>query len=997
MAISSGGFDGDLYGIGANGGVVYYGERELSLGGPSPDSDVMKYLWWANRMAIMNANMAKTDLSMLNRQPKLNEIMKNVTAENAVIPIVYGAAQVGGQIFAMGYNTSTKTWTVGYVAALGEIEAIDTVLINGAAPVAGVTVTKYTGTSGQTYNTTLGSAISGYTDPMVITHPAGNIGIAYIVVVYKDKHYTEWPQVRMNIRGKKVYNPTTGTTIYSTNPALHLADLITSAQYGHGYQRDNASLILAQNYCDDTTGISPTEARRTSYIVINSAMDTSAWIEILRAYAGCFLALRGDTVFFIPDKSAASVMAIDADDIVEGSMNLKKADSSDLPTVFRCSYTDTTGAEWVERLCTPAKASGVDAGTTPWRESRFSMVGINRHSQAYRECVERLNTALLTDLTASWVMFDEGYQLEMGDVVTVTHPYLAGSKTMRLTAQPEQVSPGRWRIQATEYNASMYSNDVLAASAYADAVVPTGTVPGVVTSLTAAEVLYQTENLLFASRLYITWVAPTDSIVTGYNIRVTETVGGVLVWSGTTIDLNASTGPLKEGVAYTVSVAAFNTLYTGTAVTYNASALVGKNAAPAAPTGLGGSNKNRTVHLYWTASADADVAFYQVKYYAAPGGFSGGTLLDETASLTFTAANVPDGTWYFGVKSIDSVNQTSAATAEVQITVAASPSGVTTFYQAAAPSALAAGDLWFETDASYKLYYSTGTGTGNWQVAQDAAAALAAANTKTTTWFQNGIPTSLAIGDIWIDGDSTPANQMYRAASIGATTIAAGQWVLVRDSGIATAQSTADGKNTVFYAASAPTANKVNDLWIDTTGSANTLKRAQSIGPTVWQSVQDAAIATAQATADLKNTIYRSASGSPPTGMDAGDIWIKSDDNNSTWRYESSVWVKVTDTSSMVLDTVVKSADFTAVAGKRYPIDTSGGVLFEMTLPNAPTLSDTVYFFDLKRTFDQYNLTILRAASAEKIMGAAEDMLCDVKNYSGGLMYVSATEGWVLI
>jgi len=46
--------------------------------------------------------------------------------------------------------------------------------------------------------------------------------------------------------------------------------------------------------------------------------------------------------------------------------------------------------------------------------------------------------------------------------------------------------------------------------------------------------------------------------------------------------------------------------------------------------------------------------------------------------------------------------------------------------------------------------------------------------TKTVTFAQDAIPTSGAIGDLWVDTNDN--NKMYRAASVGATTIAAGQW-----------------------------------------------------------------------------------------------------------------------------------------------------------------------------------------------------------------------------
>jgi len=55
---------------------------------------------------------------------------------------------------------------------------------------------------------------------------------------------------------------------------------------------------------------------------------------------------------------------------------------------------------------------------------------------------------------------------------------------------------------------------------------------------------------------------------------------------------------------------------------------------------------------------------------------------------------------------------------------------------------------------------------------------------------QDAIPTSIHIGDLWVDTDA--GNKLYVALSIGATTIAVGKWVDASDEAIATAQAAAD-------------------------------------------------------------------------------------------------------------------------------------------------------------------------------------------------------------
>lgn len=97
------------------------------------------------------------------------------------------------------------------------------------------------------------------------------------------------------------------------------------------------------------------------------------------------------------------------------------------------------------------------------------------------------------------------------------------------------------------------------------------------------------------------------------------------------------------------------------------------------------------------------------------------------------------------------------------------------FKQDDIPTSVAIGDLWFDTNDGNKLYRAAIIGAneikaGEWELV---------AATAISVFAQSGIPTSLAIGDLWYK--TSDNNKPYRAASVGATTIAAGQWELVND------------------------------------------------------------------------------------------------------------------------------------------------------------------------------------------------------------------------
>jgi len=89
----------------------------------------------------------------------------------------------------------------------------------------------------------------------------------------------------------------------------------------------------------------------------------------------------------------------------------------------------------------------------------------------------------------------------------------------------------------------------------------------------------------------------------------------------------------------------------------------------------------------------------------------------------------------------------------------------------------------------------------------------------------------------------------------------------------------------------------------------------------------------------------------------------------------------------------VKSANFNAIAGEGYFVDTSGAAR-TATLPGTAALGDEVRFIDYADTFDTNNLTVGR--NGHKIQGLTSDLVVATEGAAFGLVYVDATKGWLL-
>ena len=98
------------------------------------------------------------------------------------------------------------------------------------------------------------------------------------------------------------------------------------------------------------------------------------------------------------------------------------------------------------------------------------------------------------------------------------------------------------------------------------------------------------------------------------------------------------------------------------------------------------------------------------------------------------------------------------------------------------PRSLQAGDMWWDTDDDPPTLYIAAAarvdfiGAGGWEIPSTPIALI---DPNVTIWNVDTIPTSAAIGDVWLDsGNNWLA---YRAESVGANEILPGEWVLADD------------------------------------------------------------------------------------------------------------------------------------------------------------------------------------------------------------------------
>lgn len=727
-------------------------------------------------------------------QPDLPETPEGVllTKQGNVqpLPVCYGERRLGGvRIFVD--TTGTKNEYLHMVLALceGEINAINSVWINDEEVANGdidgngdvisgkfsglLRIKKYLGTDSQTADADLVADSSNWTTDHRLR------GVAYVYIRAKwdqeNRAFGSFPRVQADVQGRKLYDPRTSTTAYSSNPALVLYDYLTNSRYGRGLAAsdlDVPSFEDAADYSDAQvtpfSGAGYTINRYACDGVINTGRKLFDNIKDLLTSCRGFLPYTAGKWTLILDKaeSTTGAFTFDASNTL-GAISVKGGGRRQRLNRISVTYANPD-EDWQPDITVRDSATFRTADNGLLLETK---VTLNYTANVYRAIAlgemelrqsrQGITARLRSTMAAQEVM--------PGHVVKVTNDTLGWTDKPFRVAKVDMLSDHTLGFSLTEYESTVYDLTLPTEVATpADTNLPDPTSTGAPTGLTLSSGtsdLVKMSDGTILTRVKATWTPPNDIYVEEYDVEYAVNGGNWLPAAnpkGQAADTAYITS-VDDGDVVDVRVRAVNSYSVpSTWAESLGHTVVGKTEPPSDVTGFGLVVEGSQVRMGWNAVGDVDVAGYEIRK---GGSWDTASFVAKVDGTTYLANGLAEGAHEFLVKAVDTSGNESTNSTSDSITVAAP--NTPTLANAINGENLVlswtatAGD--FPID-HYEIRYGSSWAAGTFVAEQKATTFTTRVDwANTRTWWVAAIDTASNV--------STPANAGVTIAVAGAPTL----------------------------------------------------------------------------------------------------------------------------------------------------------------------------------------------------------------------------------
>lgn len=382
------------------------------------------------------------------------------------IPVVYGTRDVGAIVVDRNVSDAAggadnEFLHLMCVFCYGEIDAFEEFFFNDVSwndkkwlkdsknPSKGkwFTYETRTGEAGQTAVDAAGK-LNGFSAD---TSKYEGLAIAFFTI-QQDKDQTIWsggaPQITARIRGKKCFDPRTGLTSYTENPAIHMIDYLSNSVYSLGLNSDDYDInsfinvanisdiehtsIVDTRVCETVDGVysctgKPAETVTFKRYTHNNIIDTEQTIfnnmqEIANSFRGYFPNSDG-RISVASEMESTSVMSFNEDNMVSSITSEVPDRNSRFNRVIvrfpnkankykkdECFFPESgsqTEIDWLAEDNQVTQERAIDTESTVYKAEALQLARIAAYVSRYAE-------------TITFTAMPEANQLDVGDVIDIT-------------------------------------------------------------------------------------------------------------------------------------------------------------------------------------------------------------------------------------------------------------------------------------------------------------------------------------------------------------------------------------------------------------------------------------------------------------------------------------------------------------------------------------------------------------------------------------------------
>ncbi len=603
-----------------------------------------------------------------NRDRNRKDQETSFSPANGVIPIVYGRRKIKG--LPIYINVIAGALHVIYLLCEGEIEEIESIEINGKPP-SDYGIYLY-------YECYIGSmtqdvcALKNY-DSRWEDRLAGTAYI-YMRISARNEEITDLPSLNAVVKGLKVYNPVSETYIYSTNPVLHLVDLLTNNRYGARIPSEKInwdSVIAAMNYCDYIlTGTEGQQRKRYEFnYYFESEMDIETAINtISKHFIGTVL--FSNEKYYIEYARPKNKVA----DFVESEVMKVSLKRPNVDETFNRVVCTWTNEKW-ETEEVQLEHPDIVINGEEVREAKFDLTGCLTLAQA-RSIAHYLLNSNINDLYVDFITYDDK-GLQPTDIFSLTHSIgLTNKLFMCITVEFQ--NDGSSRISGKEYDPGVFNDVIMTEPTFPDTELPHPLdIPTDVSNLRLEENVMQLKDKTWITKIKAEWSESEFPFIKHYEVWIQQGSEAFKLL-GTTTSTDYQTPTITELQEYTIKIITVSTYGKKSAGITGQIIPIGKYAAPIWKDGatLDITEAGGIVFLRWSMpdytppTIDLDIVGYELRRGLTTDTWNTALHIAFIDALDYVDYTAPSTECKYFLKAKDSVgNYTNQAlTASIQVT-----------------------------------------------------------------------------------------------------------------------------------------------------------------------------------------------------------------------------------------------------------------------------------------------------------------------------------------